>query len=117
MLAFPFMLIFEWAGPLVELLGFVVIFLGYVYGYINPVIFALLIGVSIVFGMLLSLTALLLEEVSFHMYQRPRELFKLFLMAILENLGYRQLNTVYRLIGFSGWLFRTERKWVSHERP
>ena len=117
LLAFPFMLIFEWAGPLVELLGFVVIFLGYVYGYINPVIFALLIGVSIVFGMLLSLTALLLEEVSFHMYQRPRELFKLFLMAILENLGYRQLNTVYRLIGFSGWLFRTERKWVSHERP
>lgn len=111
-LAFPFMLIFEWAGPLVEMFGFVVIVIGFIYGYIDPLIFAMLIGVAVIFGMLLSLTALLLEEVSFHMYQRPRELLKLFLVAIFENLGYRQLNTVFRLIGFSGWLFRTKSKWV-----
>ncbi len=116
MLAFPFMLIFEWAGPLVELFGFLAIGLGFYFGYIDPAIFVLLISVSIVFGMLLSLTALLLEEVSFHMYQRPRELLKLFLVAILENLGYRQLNTVFRLIGFSRWLFGAERKWVSPDR-
>lgn len=113
LLAFPFMLIFEWAGPVVEVLGILLISLGFIYGYIDPVIFALLLGVSVVFGMLLSLTALLLEEVSFHMYQRPRELLKLFLVAIIENLGYRQLNTVYRLIGVLGWAFRTERRWAS----
>ncbi|MDH5446864.1 MAG: glycosyltransferase [Gammaproteobacteria bacterium] len=112
LLAFPFMLFFEWAGPLIEVIGLVVIVLGFIYGYIDPAVFSLLLGVAIVFGMLLSLTALLLEEISFHIYQKPRELFKLFLVSILENFGYRQLNTVWRLIGFAHWLFGTKRKWV-----
>jgi cellulose synthase/poly-beta-1,6-N-acetylglucosamine synthase-like glycosyltransferase len=112
MLAFPFMLFFEWAGPLVETFGLLVVTLGFIYGYVDPVVFGLLLGVSIIFGMLLSLTALLLEEISFHIYQKPRELLKLFLVAILENFGYRQLNTIYRLIGFTHWLFGTKPKWV-----
>ena len=112
LLAFPFMLLFEWAGPVIEAFGLLIVTLGFIYGYIDPLIFSLLLGVSIIFGMLLSLTALLLEEISFHVYQKPRELFKLFLVSILENFGYRQLNTVYRLIGFSHWLFGTKRKWV-----
>lgn len=116
MLAFPFMLFFEWAGPLIEVFGLLVIILGFSFGYIDPVIFGLLLSVSIVFGMLLSLTALLLEEMSFHIYQKPRELFKLFLVSILENFGYRQLNTIWRLIGFSYWLFGTKHKWVRVDR-
>ena len=68
-------------------------------------------SVAIGFGMLLSATALLLEEISFHVYQRPSELFRLFLAVIMENVGYRQLTSVWRLIGLFQWVFGRKATW------
>lgn len=117
MLAFPFMLIFEWAGPIVEVFGFIMILTGYLTNQIEPELFLLLIMVAITFGMTLSLTALLLEEISFHLYKRPIDLARLFMAAIIENFGYRQMNSVFRIIGFYRWLFNTKSSWgVMHRK-
>ena len=116
MLAFPYMLFFEWAGPVIEVIGLLVITIGFLYGFIEPVMFILLLGVSVMFGMLLSLAALLLEEISFHVYQKPKELLKLFMIAILENFGYRQLNTLWRFAGFMHWLLGKKREWIRVDR-
>jgi len=116
LLAFPFMLIFEWAGPIIEIFGFIMILIGFFTNQINPDLFMLLIMVAIIFGMILSLTALLLEEMSFHLYRNPFDLFRLFLAAIIENFGYRQLNAIFRVIGFYKWLFNKESDWGSMNR-
>jgi len=116
MLAFPFMFFFEWAGPLIEVLGFILIVVGYIADIINLDVFLLLIFVATLFGMMLSITALLLEEMSFHMYQKPSDLLRLFLAAIIENFGYRQMNSVFRMIGFYRWLFNTKRSWGAMKR-
>jgi len=60
---------------------------------------------------LLSVTAMLLGELSFHLYIRPRQLVALFAAALIENVGYRQLSAWWRLKGLmiratrrkSGW--------------
>ena len=57
-------------------------------------------------GVLLSVNAMFLEELSFHLYPRPRQQLKLFAAAILENFGYRQLNSVWRLMGLIRWALR-----------
>lgn len=111
MLAFPFMLLFEWAGPVVELLGFLVIVLGFITGQVDLIVLLLLIGVATLFGVVLSVTALLMEELSFHLYQKPTDLLRLFMAALVENFGYRQLTTLFRVTGFIKWLFRTRQHW------
>ena len=110
-LAFPFMLFFEWFGPLIEVFGYAIIIAGFITDYISLNVFITLMSVAIGFGMLLSATALLLEEISFHVYQRPSELFRLFLAVILENIGYRQLTSVWRLIGLFQWVFGSKATW------
>ncbi len=53
---------------------------------------------------MLSTTALLLEELSFHTYPKARHLLVLFLVSILENFGYRQVMSVWRLQALWGWI-------------
>jgi hypothetical protein len=44
-----------------------------------------------------------LTELSFHVYSRPREPAALLAASLLENFGYRQLNSVWRLWGLLRW--------------
>ena len=62
-------------------------------------------------GVLNSVAALLLEEISFHLYPRPRQLLLLVLVAIAENLGYRQLNSYWRMKGLLEWIFKRPAQW------
>src|SRR5690606_17488899 len=56
-------------------------------------------------GILLSVNAMLLEEISFRLYARPAQQVKLFALAVLENFGYRQMNSWWRFVGTLRWLF------------
>lgn len=67
------------------------------------------------FGIVLSLGALLLEEVSFHRYTRWRELATLIWYAIAENFGYRQLTLCWRLRGTVDY-FRKKSDWGTQQR-
>lgn len=96
-LAMPYMLFFEWIGPIIELFGIFTVALGFALGYVSFEVTLIFFAVAIGFGMLLSVVAVLLEEMSFHIYTKPTYIFKLFLCALLENFGYRQLNSWWRM--------------------
>ncbi|MFP5463131.1 MAG: glycosyltransferase, partial [Gammaproteobacteria bacterium] len=96
-LAYPFMVAFEWLGPIVELGGYVFTVLAYAFGIISWEVFANFLFLAIGLGILLSVSGLLLEEMAFHLYPRMRQLAVLALVIVLENLGYRQLNSWWRL--------------------
>jgi len=109
--AFPFMLLFECLGPVVEFFGYIIITTGYIQGLITTEIFLMLLAVAIGFGILLSITALLLEELSFHVYQKPTDIIKLFVGVVFENVGYRQLTSFWRMIGFTQWILGKKGSW------
>jgi hypothetical protein len=67
-------------------------------------------------GTVLSVNALLLEEISFHVYPKPRQLFALAAAALIENFGYRQLITLWRLQGLWQWARRTQGRWGDMQR-
>ncbi|HVR82554.1 MAG TPA: glycosyltransferase [Luteimonas sp.] len=104
-LAFPFMVLFELLGPVIEVLGYTALILLWLMDLIPIQSFMVFLFASVGMGVLLSINALFLEELSFHMYPRPRQQLKLFFVAILENFGYRQLNSVWRFMGLMKWLF------------
>ncbi len=115
-LAYPFMVAFEWLGPLIEVTGYVFMFLLFYFGMISLTAFLVFLLVAIGFGLLLSMSALLLEEMSFHIYPRARHLFWLMLAAFVENFGYRQLTAVWRLTGLVSWLFFSKGRWGTMKR-
>lgn len=115
-LAFPFMLIFECLGPLIEVTGYILMIIFYWQNLISIPVFLIFIFAALAMGILLSLSSLLLEEISFHIYDRPKQILILLLVAILENFGFRQINSVWRLIGLFQWMLGKKQGWGDIKR-
>lgn len=109
-------LVIEALGPLVELAGYVIVPVALAIHAVDAAAAALFFLVSVFGGVLLSLSALLLEEVSFHRYPRWRELGTLALYAIAENFGYRQLTLWWRWRATFSYVIRREATWGTMRR-
>lgn len=115
LLAFPYFFFLEMLGPVIECLGYLAFVTTILIGRASlPYVLAFL-GVSIVLGIALSVAALSLEEMTLERYPRGGDLFQLFLLAVLENLGYRQLTAFWRIRGFVSKL-RGISSWGAMER-
>ncbi|KXZ39230.1 Glycosyltransferase, catalytic subunit of cellulose synthase and poly-beta-1,6-N-acetylglucosamine synthase [Alkalithermobacter thermoalcaliphilus JW-YL-7 = DSM 7308] len=99
LIAVPYFWIFEMVGPVIEILGYVTIPAAYIFGLLNLKYFLLFFAASILYGIILSLGAILLEEYTFNKYPTLKQLIKLSFYGIVENFGYRQLTTLYRIEG------------------
>lgn len=115
-LAWPFMALFEWLGPLIELTGYLFMIGGFFLGVVSPSALGVFLLVAIGMGILLSVNGFLLETLSFRVYQRRRDMLRLFVMAVLENFGYRQLNTWWRCRGMWQWFTRRQHHWGAMKR-
>jgi cellulose synthase/poly-beta-1,6-N-acetylglucosamine synthase-like glycosyltransferase len=114
--AFPYMVLFEWLGPVFEFGGYLWFIYAFLAGLISWQAFAVFLFLAIGMGILLSASGLMLEEISFHLYPRKRHLALLALFVLLENLGYRQLNAWWRLVGLFQWLRQKEHQWGAMKR-
>ena len=115
-LAYPFFLIFEWFGPVVEIAGYMIMGLAFALGILPLQIFLTFLMISIGFGFFISASALLLEVITFRIYKKPSSFFILILAALAENFGYRQLNALWRMEGLLKWAFSREKGWGHIER-
>lgn len=113
--AMPYMLIFELLGPIIEVTSFIFVGIGLTLGYVDLILALAFLLTAVGLGVLISLIALFLEEISFHTYSKSRSLMILFFCAILENFGYRQINSWWRLIGLIRWL-RGKGSWGEMKR-
>ena len=109
-IVFPFFAIFEMIGPALELMGLVFVTFSYFLGVVDVPFMILFLLVSVLFGVLLSILSLVLEELSYHSYPRWRDLARMTLFAVLENFGYRQLTLWWRVKGIWDFL-RGQKQW------
>src|SRR5213592_1399055 len=100
-LAMPFYAFGEMLAPVVVLVGYLITGLGLAFGLVNVSFALLFVLVAWGYGMLLSIWAVVLEEVSFRRYRRFTDMFRLLLFASLENFGYRQCTVWWRLKAFA----------------
>jgi cellulose synthase/poly-beta-1,6-N-acetylglucosamine synthase-like glycosyltransferase len=106
MIGMPFYVIFEAFGPIFELLGYVVMFLLWAFGRLNPGIALLFFLLAMLNGIILSVLALLLDDLLFKRYERSRDLLKMIGAAFLEYCGFRQLLALKRTASFLSVVFR-----------
>ena len=98
---FPMLYIafFEGLGPLLEIGGIAVTAVAAALGYLNWKYFGIMIAASVFFGIAVTLLAVLLNDVTSRRYMRGPDLVLFLAVAILENVGYRQLNSFWGCIG------------------
>jgi cellulose synthase/poly-beta-1,6-N-acetylglucosamine synthase-like glycosyltransferase len=116
MVAFPYFFFLEMLGPIVEVTGYLIFILdAFILRSLSPVYATAFLTTAILLGVTLSLAAVGLEELSFRRYARLRDLVTLFALSLVENFGYRQLNTAWRFEGLISVL-RKKRGWGKMER-
>ena len=110
LLSMPFQTFVETFGCLVEGVGYVLIPVSFLLGLTPLYLFLLFILLAFVYGALLSVGGVLLEELTYRRYPKMRDLLRLLLYAALENFGYRQLIVLFRVQGFFQYL-RGKKTW------
>lgn len=99
LLAYPYFFFLEMIGPVVEGIGYVLFLVTLLAGKASTLYLWAFLGVAFLFGTVLSISAVCLEELTFRRYPRKKDLAHMFLIGILENFGYRQINTIWRVRG------------------
>ncbi|HUQ17477.1 MAG TPA: hypothetical protein VM070_06790, partial [Candidatus Saccharimonadales bacterium] len=108
-------LFIELFAPILEALGIGAVAVGLVLGVIDVPFAMLIFLLSYGYGLLLTLAAVLLEELAYRRYSRISERIWLIGLALLEVFGYRQLTVIWRLSGLAGFL-RKRRDWGVMDR-
>jgi cellulose synthase/poly-beta-1,6-N-acetylglucosamine synthase-like glycosyltransferase len=115
MIAYPYFFFLETLAPVIEMVGYLTFFVSLALGTVSPVFATAFLTLAIGLGIGLSFTAVALEELGFRRYPRRKDLYWLIALAVLENFGYRQLTTWWRLRGTIS-LFRRSKSWGRMER-
>jgi len=115
LVAMPCFFVLELLGPVIELLGYPAVAVAGAFGRLSAAFLIAFFVVAILVGALLSVSALALEEFNFRRYQRGREAGRLLAAALGENLGYRQLNAVWRTLALVD-LARGHKEWGDMRR-
>ena len=127
--AMPYQFVFEFLGPLIEMVGYLSIPIFYFAGVLRTDYLLLFLAASMLYGTLLSIGAVLMglwTEGRLADERRPLSLFRygglrdsmiLVIFAALSMLGYRQLQLIYVARGFVGFL-KGSQAWgkFRHER-
>jgi cellulose synthase/poly-beta-1,6-N-acetylglucosamine synthase-like glycosyltransferase len=97
--AYPYFFFLEGLGPLLEIIGYGSVLLAVLAGRVSFAFISAFLGVAVLLGVVLSVLSVVMEELNFRRYPRFRQIAWLFVIALLENLGYRQLNAWWRFRG------------------
>ena len=110
MLSLPFHFVFELLGPIIEFTSYVLFFVLLITGYLYPEFAILFIVFAVLLGMILSISSVLLDELTYQPYSRIRDIVSLTFHAMVENLGFRQLHFWWRLRGLYDY-FSNNKEW------
>ena len=100
MIAMPYFVFGELMAPIVELFGYVMLAVGLAVGAVDGRFALLFISCALGYGALLSVWAIVLEEMSFRRYKRRTDLLRLLCFAFIEGIGFRQMTAWFRLQAF-----------------
>ncbi|MGC8904097.1 glycosyltransferase family 2 protein [Thermus sp.] len=104
LLAMPYFLLFEALGPVVEVLGYLLLPVFYLLGMLNLDFALLFLLLALGYGVLLSQLAVGMETLLLRRYPRLWDRVVLLFLGVLEVLGYRQVLALERFLAtFQVW--------------
>jgi biofilm PGA synthesis N-glycosyltransferase PgaC len=110
MLGYPYWFFFEWFVHVIEIVGIFYFLLIILFGDPNWGYFGIMFALVYSFAVGLSVWAILFEELTFHKYERRRDVFSLVLTALLEPIFYHPLVLYWAVRGNLDYL-SGNRRW------
>lgn len=100
-------LVFEWIGPMLEAIGWVIMAVCLAFGWVNPVaVFALFLATQC-FGMVMTMFGVSMLTKHLRTFRSRRDIARLAWWSVVFNWGYRQTTLVWRIRslfpGATGW--------------
>lgn len=116
MLSMPLFLLVDIIGPIVELLGLLLMPLFVILGWLSLKFFLAYTALIFSFGIFISTMAILIEQDEIERFSEPRHLITLLLIATIENFGYRQISSFWRMKGVFQHFTKKKASWGAMER-
>ena len=114
-IALPYLWIFEWFAPVLEILGIATIAAAATIGALNRGFFVEFVIYGYLFAAMISVGAVMQEEITYRRYNDWRDVAWLMLYCFLEQFPYRQMHLLWRLQGM--WQYaRGDVVWRSMDR-
>ena len=115
MVTLPTFLLVDLISPVMEIIGYFLIILLILFGWIEAkYIIALLVLFS--FGVLITVMSLMIEQDEIEQFTNPMDIFKVLLTACVENFGYRQICSFWRMRGLFQHFGGKKATWGKMER-
>lgn len=99
MVSMPYFVLVEMLGPIVETIGYIILVISILLGTLSK-FFVFVFLMAYLYGLLFSLSAILLEQFSYKRYNNIFQITKLILYSLFEQLSYRQLTVLWRVQAF-----------------
>lgn len=99
LLSYPYWLFFEWLAPIIEMAGILVAVLLAAFGFMSMSFFVIMLALVFIFSYMYSAFSILYEELSYHQYNKKKDLLKLFLSALIEPFVYHPMNLWWSIKG------------------
>lgn len=104
LLSFPYFLIVEAIGPMIEFLGYGGFLVFWALGMVSRDFALLFLTVAVLWGLWLNIAVLVLDNILFASHKSIKDTAKLCLYSLVEMLGYRQFICLQRFIAtFQIW--------------
>jgi cellulose synthase/poly-beta-1,6-N-acetylglucosamine synthase-like glycosyltransferase len=107
--------LFDVVGPIIEIAGYVLLPVMWMLGILSLQYLLAFLALTFAMGLTISVGSLAIEEAELRRYPRSSDLVALALAAVLENFGYRQLNSFWRIQGLWQWI-RGVQSWGAMSR-
>lgn len=115
LVSFPYQVVVELLGPVVELLGWIAILVSACVGVLTLSTFVYFLFLAYLIGTLISMGSVVMEEITYRRYQKMSDLLRLWILCALEFFPYRQFLVFWRVVGMLE-LLRGKRGWGRQRR-
>ena len=112
----PTFLLTDFISPIAEIMGYVLMVLFVLLGWMDWRFFVAITAFIFSFGVLITVLSLALEQDEIERFTRPRDLMMVLLTAMVENFGYRQINSIWRIRGLWQHMRGMTPTWGTMER-
>lgn len=103
---FPFYLLVETLGPLVELTAYLIIIISLLGGFFSVKAAVVFFCLSVGFLSLLTIATMAINVLTFNRYKKLSDLLKMFYYIVFEVVGFRQFLLVCQAIGVFAFVWR-----------
>lgn len=115
LITYPYIFIYEFLAPIIELIGYVATIYLILFGGINWENAFLMLFFAYIFGFSLSLTTLLFERLLEHRF-KTKEYFRLLIFCLLEPIIYHPLIVFFSIRGYIDFLTKKDFEWGTMTR-